>query len=152
MNKIKEAFSTIKIDDSLKDKTYSYLKNRQTKKIPLFTPIIILNTVLVMTLVFIFNYDKPNNNKFIDTDMSVGVLSESTLGFNSFTYKDDNYMMSSMIIKSSDLDINIGPLDQLVVMDISLEDNENYQLYTVRKNDKVLVIKRDDKLYPFEKQ
>jgi hypothetical protein len=153
VNKIEEAFSTIKLDESLKDRTYLFLKNRQPKKVHLFRPIIVLNVALALTLILVFNYDKPENKSFnVEGDMNVNVLSEAALGFNSFTYKESNYFSSDIIIKPSDLDSSLGVFDQLVVRDSRLESSQDYQLFTVKNNEKMLVIKIGENLYSFEKK
>lgn len=159
MNKIKEAFSTIKVDESLKNKTYLSLTSTHPKKVHLFRPIIILNTALVLMLVSIINFNKLENNIYsindgrnIDNDLNVNVSSESAFSIYSFTYKENNYFPSDIIINSSDLNTNLGNLDKLVVMDSSLGNSQDYQLYTVKNNDNVLVIKYGDILYPFEKE
>ncbi len=154
MNKIKEAFDTIKIDNSLKERTYLVIKNQSTKRKISFKTIIITNVILALTLVLIFNYNPNRNDKTsIDKagDLNTNILSESaTNNFNSFVYNGNSYTMSNIIVNTSDLNIKLGLLKEVIsnVMD----GYQNYELYTIKDNDNILVVKNGDNLYPYQKQ
>jgi len=152
VKEIKQAFSTIKVDDKLKEKTYLAIKDHINKRKPWLQPVVIVNTVLVLTLILIFNFNRsniPNNDS--SGDMGINIFGEATTNnISSFTYNGNFYVISDIVINPADLDKKLGILKDLIT-DID-DSSQECELYTIKKDDKILVVKDGNKLYPYQKQ
>jgi hypothetical protein len=146
MNKIYQAFDTIKLDERIKKKTYQKLEQQtKTRKYKG----LIYGISLVMAVFIFFIAISTNKLPSKNNDDNINILNTPENMYDVIMYKGDNYLISYEIdINQIKFNRKIGVLKQVEIGSNLKNDFESYyhggyEVYESNKDD-VLIIKFND--------
>ncbi|MDD2435665.1 MAG: hypothetical protein PHO63_05395 [Bacilli bacterium] len=151
MNKIYNAFSSIKASDELKEKTYQKIienSNIKTKKTKTFYLSLVLTSIIIC--IFLYNYSDsfnsftPNNDHIITTKDETDII----------MYNNNKYVLDNNII--IDKDMLDKKLDIIITQDNMMEsynsNSSNISIYSIKNIDesKQIAVLRNNKILVYK--
>mgnify|MGYP001001374968 CR=1 FL=1 len=154
MNKIYNAFSSIKASDELKEKTYQKIMENnnviKTKKMKVFYVSLVLTSIIIC--IFLYNYSDSFENFTPNNDHTMTTKSETdVIMYNNNKYVLDNNIIIDMDMLDKKLDIIITQDNMMesynsnssIISIYSIKNIDEAKQIAVLKNNMILVYKID---------